>query len=119
MSMTIKKISKNYLNKAEFVSLMARLHGVTKTEAEKATNMVTATTWEALREGKGISLTGFGHFDNQERKARDGRNPKTGEKMRIKAHNQVVFKAGQKTKDAANNVPEQKSKKNKVVKKKN
>jgi DNA-binding protein HU-beta len=50
----------------------------------------------------GINLVGFGSFSVQKRAAREGRNPKTGAKMRIEAYNQPVFKAGKKLKDACN-----------------
>ena len=58
---------------------------------------------EALVKGDKVPLVGFGTFDISERAAREGRNPRTGEKVEIAARKAVVFKAGSALKDAVNN----------------
>ena len=90
------------MNKGELISLMAEGKGDSKAEAEKALNWVTNSIIDAISKGHDINLIGFGSFQIQKRAAREGRNPKTGEKMHIKAYNQPVFKAGKKIKDACN-----------------
>ena len=96
------------MNKTELVNLMVDLghsktdKSPTKADAERALNWVTESILEAIKQGKGVSLIGFGSFEVQNRAARDGRNPKTGEKMRIAAYKQPVFKAGSKMKEASN-----------------
>lgn len=98
-----KKTSKGEsLNKGEFVTLMADSSSISKTEAEKSINMVIDSLLKAFSKGKGVALVGFGSFNIQHRAAREGRNPKTGSKMKIGAYNQLVFKVGQGTKDACN-----------------
>ncbi|MFY9589330.1 HU family DNA-binding protein [Rickettsia endosymbiont of Halotydeus destructor] len=96
------------MNKAELINLMVDLghsktdKSLTKAEAERALDLVTRSILKAIEQGKGVSLIGFGSFEVQHRAARDGRNPKTGEKMRIAAYKQPVFKAGSKMKEASN-----------------
>jgi DNA-binding protein HU-beta len=90
------------MNKGELISLMAELSGNSKADAERALNSVTDSIIMALSKGHDINLVGFGSFQVQDRKAREGRNPKTGEKMKIEAYRQPVFKAGKKMKDACN-----------------
>ncbi|WPY01058.1 HU family DNA-binding protein [Candidatus Trichorickettsia mobilis] len=90
------------MNKGELISLMAELSGNSKADAERALNNVTDSVIMALSKGHDINLVGFGSFQVQNRQAREGRNPKTGEKMHIAAYKQPVFKAGKKMKDACN-----------------
>lgn len=90
------------MNKSEFVDFIAENNSCTKAEATKALDMVTESITEALVKGKDVALIGFGSFYVQERKAREGRNPKTGEALKIAAYKQPAFKAGKKLKDACN-----------------
>jgi DNA-binding protein HU-beta len=90
------------MNKTEFIDYIANQHGCTKKEAEKAIDIFTSSVIEAVREGKEISLIGFGSFSVSKIAARSGRNPRTGEALKIPAYNQVKFKVGQKLKDAVN-----------------
>jgi nucleoid DNA-binding protein len=92
----------NNMNKSELVSFIAELNDISKTEAEKTLNMITGAFVEALGSGHDISLVGFGAFKIKHRAAREGRNPKTGEKMNIGAYNQVVFSPGKTMKDSCN-----------------
>ncbi len=91
------------MNKGELIALMAEKSKESKVYAEKALNLVIDSIIAAVREGNNINLVGFGSFQIQKREAREGRNPKTGEKMHIKGYYQPVFKAGNKIKEACNN----------------
>lgn len=90
------------MNKGELVNFISNHSMCSKTDAEKSINMVTNGIMEALKNGQGVHLVGFGSFSIQHRKAREGRNPKTGDSMSIAAYNQPVFKAGKKMKEACN-----------------
>jgi DNA-binding protein HU-beta len=90
------------MNKAEFVSYIADKNNCTKAEAERSLDMISDSITRALSEGNKINLVGFGAFDTVHTPAREGRNPRTGDKINIKAYNQVKFRAGQKLKDACN-----------------
>jgi len=90
------------MNKAEFVGFIAEVGKQSKADAERALNLVTEAVTKALGKGKEINLVGFGAFKVQKREAREGRNPKTGAKMRIAAYKQPTFKAGKKLKEACN-----------------
>jgi len=74
----------------------------TKVEAEKTIDMFTSSVIDALGEGKEISLVGFGSFSVSKVEAREGRNPRTGDALKIAAYNRPKFKVGQKLKDAVN-----------------
>jgi DNA-binding protein HU-beta len=104
MTITTKKAktTEKGMNKGELVTFMADHSNLSKTDAEKALNLVVETIITALKKGKGINLVGVGSFQVQKREAREGRNPKTGEKMKIAAYKQPVFKAGKKMKEACN-----------------
>jgi len=90
------------MNKAEFVTFMSDKYNCSKAEATRALDMVTEAVTKALGSGKDVALVGFGSFYVQSRKAREGRNPKTGAKMHIAAYKQPAFRAGKKLKDACN-----------------
>ena len=90
------------MNKQEFVKHIAEQHKCTQVEAEKAIDIFTSSVIDALGEGKEISLIGFGNFTISKVAARKGRNPRTGEALKIAAYNQPKFKVGQKLKDAVN-----------------
>jgi len=89
------------MTKAELIELMAKDAGITKAAANEALNAFIGGVTQALKKKDGkITLTGFGTFSKSRRKARMGRNPQTGEEMKIKACNVVKFKAGKALKDA-------------------
>ena len=90
------------MHKQEFIDHIANQHGCTKKEAEKAIDIFTFSFIDALSQGKEISLIGFGSFSVSKIEARNGRNPRTGEALKIAAYNQPKFKVGQKLKDACN-----------------
>ena len=80
--------------KADLVNAMAEKAGMTKVQAKKALDAMMDTTVETLKKGEKVVLLGFGTFSVVERPARKGRNPRTGEVIKIKASTSVKFKAG-------------------------
>lgn len=90
------------MNKTELVANVAETAGLTKKDAEKAVNALFTTVQQALVEGDKIQIIGFGTFEVKERAARTGRNPRTGEDIKIPASKNPVFKAGKALKDAVN-----------------
>ena len=90
------------MNKGEFINYISAKHNCTKVDAEKTIDMFTSSVIDALGTGNEISLIGFGNFSVSKVEARDGRNPRTGEALKIAAYNQPKFKVGQKLKDAVN-----------------
>jgi DNA-binding protein HU-beta len=90
------------MNKTELISKVAAKSGLSKKDAENAVNAFIETVTESLKSGNDVQLIGFGNFQVKQRAARDGRNPKTGETLKIAAANVPSFKAGQRLKDAVN-----------------
>jgi len=89
------------MTKADLVAKMAKDAGISKAAAAKALSSFTGNVTKALKKKNGkITLVGFGTFSKVRRKARKGRNPQTGEAIKIKATNVVKFKAGKALKDA-------------------
>lgn len=87
--------------KAELVAKMAEEAGIPKVAAAKALDAFTDGVAQALKKKEGkVTLVGFGTFSKVRRKARKGRNPQTGEEIRIKATNVVKFRPGKKLRDA-------------------
>ena len=94
------------MNKSELIDSIADKSGLNKTQAGDALNAVMESVGEALEAGESISLVGFGTFSVKDRKARTGRNPKTGEEVPVTPRRVVTYKASQKVKDriAKNNL---------------
>jgi DNA-binding protein HU-beta len=89
------------MTKAELVEKMAKDAGISKVAAAAALDSFMDGVTKALKKKDGkVTLVGFGTFMKGRRKARKGRNPQTGETIKIKAANVVKFKAGKKLKDA-------------------
>ena len=88
------------MNKSELVDSIAQSAGLTKEQAAKAVNAFTESVQGALQRGDDVVLVGFGTFSVKERKARTGRNPKTGEEIQIAASKVPSFKAGKGLKDS-------------------
>ncbi len=89
------------MTKAELVGQMAKEAKISKVAAGAALESFLASVTKVLKKKDGkVTLVGFGTFAKVRRKARKGRNPQTGEKIKIKARNAVKFKAGKKLKDA-------------------
>lgn len=87
------------MTKADLVGSMADSAGVSKAVAEKALNGFISAIGKALKKGDRIALTGFGTFSVSNRKARMGRNPQTGEAIKIKAAKVPKFSAGKSLKE--------------------
>ena len=90
------------MNKTEFISAIAEKAELSKKDAEKALKAFTDVVEEELKKGEKIQLVGLGTFEVSERAAREGRNPQTGETMKIEACKAPKFKAGKALKDAVN-----------------
>ena len=90
------------MNKTELVAAVAEQAGVSRKDAEAAVKAFTDVVADALKNGDKIQLVGFGTFEVSERAAREGRNPKTGESMKIEACKTPKFKAGKALKDLVN-----------------
>ena len=89
------------MTKAELIEQMANDAGISKAAATTALNSMIDGITNALKKKDGkVTLVGFGTFSKIRRKARKGRNPQTGETIKIKASNTVKFKPGKKLKDA-------------------
>lgn len=88
------------MNKTELIGAIAEKSGLSKKEAEKAVNAFFAAVEDELKAGNKVQLTGFGTFEVRERKERNGRNPQTGEEIKIAASTVPTFKAGKALKDA-------------------
>jgi DNA-binding protein HU-beta len=90
------------MNKTELVAAIAEKTELTKKEAEKALKAFTDIIAEELAKGEKIQLVGFGTFEVSERAEREGRNPMTGETIKIAASKTPKFKAGKALKDQVN-----------------
>ena len=90
------------MNKTELVAAMAEKTELSKKDAEKALAAFTDVVADTLKNGDKIQLVGFGTFEVVDRPAREGRNPKTGETMKIAASKAPKFKAGKALKDVVN-----------------
>ena len=89
------------MTKAELVEQMAKDAGISKVAAATALDSFIKNVTKALKKKDGkVTLVGFGTFAKTNRKARKGRNPQTGEPIKIKASKSVRFKAGKKLKEA-------------------
>nr|MBV6630899.1 HU family DNA-binding protein [Oceanococcus sp. HetDA_MAG_MS8] len=90
------------MNKTELIEDVAERAGLSKADAARAVDAVVDSISEALAKDDKVSLIGFGTFMVRERAAREGRNPKSGEIIKIAAGKTPAFKAGKALKDAVN-----------------
>lgn len=90
------------MNKAELIDAMAKETGLTKKDTEATLKAFTSIVAKELTKGGSVQLIGFGTFEVGKRAARTGRNPKTGEEIKIKASKSPKFKAGKALKDTVN-----------------
>ena len=90
------------MNRSELVAIMAEKSGLTKKDSESALSAFTGAVTEALKKGGKVQLVGFGTFETRKRKARTGKNPRTGAEIKIAASVAVGFKVGKALKDAVN-----------------
>lgn len=82
------------MNKAELVDAVAEKAQVTKKEADAVITALVDSVMEAVADGQKVTLVGFGTFEPRSRAEREGRNPKTGETMKIPASTVPAFSAG-------------------------
>ena len=87
------------MNKTELVAALAEKSGVSKKDAEKVLNAFLETVQETVKADDKVQLVGFGTFESKARAAREGKNPQTGEKIKIAACKVPSFKAGKAFKD--------------------
>ena len=90
------------MNKTELVANVAEKAGLTKKDAEKEVNALFSSIEEALVKKDKVQMIGFGTFEVKARAARTGRNPQTGDEIKIPASKNPVFKAGKALKEAVN-----------------
>ena len=88
------------MNKAELASELSRRLKLSKAKAVETLNATFETIKSSLKKGQRVQLVGFGTFSVKQRKARLGRNPKTGEQIQIKARKVPAFQAGSELKNA-------------------
>ncbi len=90
------------MNKSELIEAMAESADISKAAAGRALDGMVEAITGAMKAGDSVSLVGFGTFSVKERAARTGRNPRTGEEIKIAASKIPGFKAGKALKDAVN-----------------
>ena len=90
------------MNKSQLIDSMASKADISKAAATRALEAFDSSVTDALKSGDSVSLVGFGTFSVRERAARDGRNPQTGETIKIAAAKVPAFKPGKALKDACN-----------------
>ena len=88
------------MKKSELVDQVADRAALTKTDAGRAVDAIIATVEDALRRGRDVTVTGFGKFGVSQRAARQGVNPRTGERIQIAASRVPRFTAGSALKSA-------------------
>ena len=87
------------MNKSELVAAMAKQAGISKKDADAALKAFIDNVENAVKAGDKVQLVGFGTFESRERSAREGKNPQTGEKIKIAACKVPAFKAGKAFKE--------------------
>lgn len=90
------------MKKSEIIDALANQTGLTKADVEKVYNATFDLFKNELGKGNSVAVAGFGTFKISERAARDGRNPRTGETIKIAASKNVGFKAGTALKEVVN-----------------
>lgn len=90
------------MNKSELIEVIAKEAKLSKAAAQGALDATIAAVVKAVTKGDSVTLVGFGSFSSGKRSARTGRNPQTGETIKIPAAKTVKFSAGKTFKDAVN-----------------
>ena len=90
------------MNKTELITQVAQKSDLTKKDAEKAVKSVFEAISDSLQKGDKVQIIGFGTFEVRQRKAREGRNPRNNEVIKIEASKTPAFKAGKQLKDLVN-----------------
>lgn len=97
-----KRIMKNNLTKAELLSNIASDTDISKSSVDKVLGSLVINITKGLKKDQNIAISGLGSFSVTKRKARNGRNPKTGETIKIPASNAAKFKSSSKLKEVLN-----------------
>jgi len=90
------------MNKKDVASAVAEQAGIPRAEAERMLNSILEVITGSLNKGEKVTLSGFGAFEVSQTRAREGRNPRTGEKVQIPSKRKVKFKAGKKLSEILN-----------------
>lgn len=90
------------MSKQDLVNFIAEETGLTKADATRALDATMKGITKGLKKEKKVTLTGFATFTAKHKDAKNGRNPRTGETVKIPARTAVVIKAGSKLKEALN-----------------
>ncbi len=90
------------MGKTELAASIGQDNKLTKDQAGKVVDSLLAAIKASLKKGEEVKLIGFGTFSVQKTSAREGRNPRTGETLKIAASNRVTFKAGKELKGTLN-----------------
>ncbi len=92
------------MNKSELIEVIAHQADISKAAATRSLEAVIGAVKTSLKKGDSVTITGFGTFAVTKRKARTGRNPRTGTAIKIKASKVPKFRPGKGLKDALNGV---------------
>ncbi len=90
------------MNKQELIDAISEKADLPKTKVNEVLNLLIDNIKKSVKKGSSVQLVGFGTWKKSKRKARTGRNPQTGETIKIKASNTVRFSAGKAFKDILN-----------------
>jgi DNA-binding protein HU-beta len=93
------------MNKDELIKAVADKTSATKKQVNAMLDAILGTIVDTVADGEKVVLVGFGTFESRDRKAREGRNPKTGQTLSIPATVAPVFSAGKQFKDAVEKAP--------------
>ena len=96
------------MTKLEVATLLRERTGISQKQAMEAVELFLESIKESLKDGDKVSLVGFGTFYLKTKDARNGRNPRTGEKIQIPAKSVVAFKPGKEFRELVNDTPEPK-----------
>lgn len=96
------KTKKKIMGKGDLIEAIAKKAEMSKKDASMALNTILETVQEQLKKGNTVRLIPFGSFEVRSRKGRTGRNPRTGDKIYIKARKVPAFKPGKALKDSVN-----------------
>ena len=90
------------MNKTELIAAVANEAEITKKDAEKAVKAVFSVISDSLTKGDKVQIIGFGTFEVRQRKAREGRNPRTGQTVKVPAKYVPYFRAGKEIREQLN-----------------
>jgi len=98
----IEKKNKSQYNKADFIKKVSKKMNFTQSQSKEVVDVFLSSIKDILSEGGSISFVGFGKFSVINRSAREGRNPSTGEKLKISSSRAVKFSSGELLKNSVN-----------------